>query len=495
MAVALSLARVVQGGLWLYIDTLFTNFLGYLYWLLISRMAGPEAVGLASATMALCWLTSQIILLGVPTGVQRFFGMVFGSNKLPDLKKYLGSSLLMAGVANSIGVVALFAGSRFGLLDIEYGFLVVAAAIIILYGFTSILFSLFISALRTSLTAFIHMVASVLKFIVGVSLVYIGWGGFGATMGFLFMYVVSLISLCIGLRAMCNPISLEFSYTSFKEVLFAGLASWLPDLFNSMGSWLGVLVIFGFQGSIETGHYYVAFAIAGLVTAISQSVLSLMFPILSGMSDGRKRASWKAIKFTLIFASPLMVLLALYPYVPLSLLGENYVTASSQLRILAFSVPFIALYTGVWSLTYAYGFYKAVLALGIAQNIPRVVIYFLLAPSLGGTGAALGFLIGSLTGALAAMIMTGTIEMRLNWSNLAITLATPSIAGFLLALVNLPWYVGSILVLAVSALSYTWLGVISRDELRDLMLALLPDKVIRYMKPHVSILTRVLFGD
>lgn len=84
------------------------------------------------------------------------------------------------------------------------------------------------------------------------------------------------------------------SLEPIKEVIKAGIPSWIPSLLTTAGTWLGVLGIYGLAGSNQTGNYYIAFMIASVLYSLPSSFLSLMlFPVLSGMDDGRKRATNK----------------------------------------------------------------------------------------------------------------------------------------------------------------------------------------------------------
>ena len=59
-----SLARVVRGGLWLYLRSLVNNLSGFIYWMAISTIGGAEIVGLMSATVALASVVISFLSLG-----------------------------------------------------------------------------------------------------------------------------------------------------------------------------------------------------------------------------------------------------------------------------------------------------------------------------------------------------------------------------------------------------------------------------------------------
>ena len=235
----------------------------------------------------------------------------------------------------------------------------------------------------------------------------------------------------------------------------------------------GVLVVFGSVGAVETGYYYVAYAIAGVVLMVGSSMLGLLLPVLSGLSDGRKRAASQVLRISAALVCPLAVFLMFYPGVPLSLLGGGYVRASSMLSVLLAPSLFMLVFQCVYSLVYAYGFYWLVLGLGLAANVPRIVLYYLLVPLFGGFGASIAFAVGAFTGFIAAVFIARRVGFMVDFRGLGLAFGIPLAPTLLSYLLGLPWFVAGFLVLGSCLVGYPLLGVIGRRDLREISLAFL----------------------
>ena len=241
--------------------------------------------------------------------------------------------------------------------------------------------------------------------------------------------------------------------------------------------------------------YYVAYAVSSVVILIPRSMLTLMLPYLSGLNDGRKRASWRAIKIVLAVATPLAAVLCVYPKLILSLLGVGFQKASLQLVLLSASTPFIALFTGVWSLAYAYGMYTRVLILSLAQTVPRVILYFALASIMGGVGVALGFFVGSVIGVMASTIIAKRIGLKLNVKDTMILVGIPTFIALTSWFIHLSWKAGIPLILFASILSYTRLKVISKEDLIEIAHAFLPKEAVDALSTKLVFILRILYGE
>ncbi len=432
--------------------------------------------------------------LGIPSGVQRYFGKIFGSKDLSDLGLYMGSSLALLTVMELFGTCIVIATYLLGFANLESPFVMMAVVLVLSTGLYGAFLPLFTSSLHTRSIFVLNGVGGLAKIVVGLALVYVGLGAIGATLGFVAQSILQIIGAATIWIIVYGRPKLRVSRTTMRELIVASLPSWIPGLFSVLSQWMGVLAVFGFRGSLETGLYYVAFAISLLVTSLSQVALSLMFPVLSGMDDGRKRAVWKAIKLSFAITSPPTLLLLLYPHVPLSLLGQSYVQASEQLRLLAVSAPLFAIYSGVWSLLYAYGFYRKVLFIGLANNVPTAILYFWLVPQMGGLGAASAYLGGVLVGALCAVFYSRSIGLAIDFRSLSIALLVPSILAFPLYISHLHWLLGSLILLAVTSVAYARLGIVTRDESTQVSAALIPKSLLEKLKPYLLMFRRILYG-
>ncbi len=490
----LSVGKVLRGGFWLYLSSLVSSLAGFAYWLVISIIAGAEVLGITSAVVGLANLIAGIINLGVWAGCQRFFGLHLGRGDMEGLKVYFWSSAMFTFLVHSSASSVL---SALGLLGVNLGALMggmLSLAGLILFFQAFIPFqSLLVSLLKTDVIFYANVTGNVLRFVAGVALVALGLGWLGAGLGYVVLGMASSILVAIycfkvvGLR----PIWQRYALI---DVLKAGFASWLPTVVAILGQWLGVLAVFGIAGAVETGHYYVALTIANVVLMVATSLTSLLLPVLSGMGDGRKRAASRVLRTSLAFMTPIAVFVGLYPWIPLGLLGHQYVDASSMLSILLLGCVPLTLSSCVGSLLYAYGRYDLVLRVGLARNLPAAVFYFLLVPRLGGLGAAISYALGCFTDLVATIFAGRAVNFSFDFKGLAYTLAPPLVVGLVCWVLGAQWTIALAVITSSSLLLYAKLKVISRDDLREIAHALLSKEMVHRLGEGTKPLLDLLYG-
>lgn len=468
-------ARVIKGGFWLYASMLVNNISGFIYWLIISKIAGSTILGLTSATIGLASLVNGMANLGLGVGLQHFLGQCLGRSDKVCFTRFFWTAtyftlLVHICVANPL-ILAGVLGYSF--LGFSPAMLLYAGVIVILGSAMPIQASL-IAMLRTDIVFLSSTIGNFLKILVGITLIQLGWGFGGAVVGYMLVSItVSILGmLCILGYA---DLTLVFDSKVLREILRGSIVSWLPGIIVLAGQWIGVLAVYGSSGAIETGYYYVAFVLASSVLGIGISMLNLLLPVLSGLSDGRKSATNKVLRISFVIIVPIAIYFIVYPWLPLSLLGREYMGASTILAILLLSCVPLALYATVNSLVYSYKKYREVLYLGLSQNVPRLILYLLLVPLFSGLGAAYSFTIGTYTGFLYAVYLAYRIGFRIDWALISRIIALPSILGLFAYMFHLNWLV-ALLIMSSSYLLYGKIGVLHRSDIREIAYALLGKK-------------------
>jgi len=490
----ISVKKAARGALYLYLNFIAGTVVGYLYWVIVSKMVTPEAVGLASTTVSIATLVSNLSILGVPIGVQRFIGKAFSNNDASSFKSYFMGA--MTFLIFSSGTAALILVGLSGFVSLSIGIPISFIAIAAIMAFTSGLATLFgiafISSIRTDISLYTGVIASAARLALGVLLISVGLDALGVAVGYLISSIVSLVFLGIlGVRLLgLHAPRLTFLHT--KEIVQSGFANWVPTVIATIGAQLSVIVVYGFHGSFEAGLYYISFAMASVISAVSASVTGLSFPILSGMTDGRKRACWRAIKISLVIVVPLTVSLAAYPEVALGFFSPDYVIASNILLVLLFATVPQGLIDGVNSLAYAYGKYRLVLVMGLAISVPRTVMYMILTPSMGGLGAALSLLSGTVIGLIAAFGVTKRIGLEFRWRDLIVAFTPLALTA--VCKVPIPWFLGILIILAGATLTYTRLGLLTKSDLKESAEAFLPQSLLSIGLRRFGWMLRMLFG-
>jgi O-antigen/teichoic acid export membrane protein len=229
--------------------------------------------------------------------------------------------------------------------------------------------------------------------------------------------------------------------------------------------------------------------------AIGSAITGIAFPLLSGMKDGRKKAAWRAVRLSMVFSIPLTIAIITYPRVVLGLFGEEYASADLTLIVLLLSTIPLTISTGIHTLAYAYGNYRQVLIIGLAGNMPSVLLYFFLTPPLGGLGASYAYLTGALTGVTASVIMAHKIKMKIIWLDLAKAISIPLALGILAYTANLHWLIGGPIIISASLLGYAKLNLITKQDLRDLAEAIIPKKLTESIYQRFAWILNVLYKE
>jgi len=492
--------KVVRGGLWLYIDSILIYAIGYIYWLIISRIGGASIVGYASTTISLANIIQTIALLGIPIGLQRFIGKTFGEKNYSELKSYFISSVTFCTIILTLTSILIYLLLKplHNITQLDNIYIILAILLFFFMGLNLTLKNFLISIIYVNSIIIADIIANAIRLLLGVLLVLRGWGGVGATAGYVFSAIAGTILLSFysifALKKFTGD-QMKLSFKFIDEVLKAGFASWLPQVITIIGTQFAVIAVFGFHGASEAGIYYVAQAIMGVVLALPMSLLGLLFPVLSGMESGRKQATWKTIRISLATSMPIAIISVIYAKFILNLLGQEFTTGWLILSILCVSVPLACIVQGVVSLTYATGLYTMVLTIGLVTSATRVTLYFLLVPTWGGIGAAISFLIGLATGFFVTIYIAYKVEFSIKWRSFITIIAIPTLVGLLTYLPRLPFYIGIPIILLGTTLIYTRLKIISREDLSIIATSILPQELLKQIIPRINPILKILFGE
>ena len=466
------LSDVVRTGSYVYMASIANNLGGYTYWLIISILAGPSPLGITSAIIGLASLIVAALNLGVNVALQRFIGICEGRGDVECRRRYFWSSTaygltIYSVAAFTVLALALSGGSlsNFTPLMLEF-----VAVLVLVMGLGQILWFYMIARLKTKLLFKVAVVSNLLKIVAGSLAVYLGLDWIGAVTGYLLMSVTLVaVNGAVALRE--EGVRLIIDFNAVRELLHAGVSAWLPNFIILMGQWLGVLAVFGYKTSTETGHYYAAYSIAMFLIAVATLVLGVLLPILSAMEAGREELTARSARLAFLAVAPLALYIAYYPVPVLRLLGPSYVAAASALTILTLSsLPYTTI-AATNNLAYSYGKYRLVLVLGLAQALPRILLYPVLTPPYGALGTALAVYTGAVIGGVTSLYLSRLLGLEHPYRDYLAGILLPLGIVLPLKLLGAPWLLAGVLVLGAYPL-YVRLGIVPREDLEEVLEAI-----------------------
>jgi len=472
---------------------------GYAFWFIISKITSTDVVGAASTLVSIATIFSVVAALGVPTGVQRFLSKSFSEQKIQDTHIFIRGSLVLV----SFGIVAcsiaiLIARDFFhDVFKIDYSLMLVFIVMIISLSTFNLFRSIIISSLRTKILPVISLIAAATKIALGIILVLVGMHTLGITIGFASFTILGSVLLLFMLRSYLKTHNNETETKlkkSLKDTLSASLANWLPALVTTIGSQLGTIMIFGSKGASSAGIYFIGFSVFSAIFAIASVLLSIAYPALSAMPDGRKRFAWRITKMSLIITIPISSGLIYYSREIMQLFGHTYVDGTLSLQILLLSSLPAIIASGVNALVYSNGNYRQVLVIGFASSIPRTALYFLLVPLYGSEGAAISYTAGSVIGFVVSVIFARKIGLHIFWKDLFLILVIPMGLGFMLSYVEINYVLGIIVTCIASYILFLKIGIINRMDIND-SVGVLPPKIANPTLKILNVIGKKLNGQ
>lgn len=351
--------------------------------------------------------------------------------------------------------------------------------------------SIVIATLDTKKLPIITLVSSGTRIVLAILLVLIGTAVLGITIGYLSYHVISCILLAyIVMTVFRSPgkTSLLKFQDTFKSVLIASIPSWIPLLIASIGSGdLGIIIVFGSKGASQAGSYFLAYAIFSAMAAVSYSLFTIAFPLLSGMDDGRKRLTSEIIKMSLIVSLPVSSSIIFYSYDIMRLFGTAYTNASLSLEILLLSLLPNCILIGVTTLAYSYGNFRQVLSLGLASALPRTLLYFTLVGSYGVTGVAISYTVGTVIAFIISIGMAKKIGLVIPWRDVLAVMTIPLGVSLPFVYFNTSYITAILATIVISYIVFIKLEILKRYEVEN-TLGLLPDSIGKPIINVVSIL-------
>lgn len=441
-------------------------------WITLARIATPEIIGTSSTVISISIIFATIATIGVPVGISRFLAKSFYEKKLDEAKIYVKKSLMLIsfGIISSFAV--LFIINEWIYVTLDQTLIIFSMLLIGSSAISKLLNSIVIASLKTKIIPQIMVVVSFVRITLVVVLVLMHTGSIGVLTGYASFEILTSILLGFAVIRMLREkdpgSTIADGDNSFKSILSASLPSWVPKLITVLsGANLGTIIVFGSNGSAEAASYFLSYTISLAVFSIVLPLFTVAYPALAAISDGRKRLTWRIIKISMIISVPLSSSIFFYSDDVIGLLGNHYADASLLLRLFLIAIFPNSISLMIGQLVYAYGNYRHVLYIGLASSIPTSLLYLILVPILGSTGAVIGYVVGSIGGLVMSTIISKKIGMQMHWKILCFISIIPVVLAFIYSYLQLNFVIGIMITLLTSCIVFLKFRIISKSDVDD----------------------------
>lgn len=291
---------LLRGSLILLIGLNFVNLVNYLFNVLMGRMLGPEDYGLLISLFAL------IYIVAVPSTTIITVAMKFTSDykargeigKINSLLRYLSKRVALLSL---ICFILIAVASPFIAQFIHSP----SVAPIILVGVSLIMFFLIPvnRGILQGLQNFTDFVVNsnidpIVKIILGVFLVWIGWGVNGTLTAMIVAGIAAYVFSFLSLRNFLSPNNQIIETKKIKEYSFSSLiALFLIAVFIN----IDIILVKHYFSPEEAGHYGALATLGKIILFASTPIVSAMFPMIAERHEQKKH------HFDLLFNTLAMV--------------------------------------------------------------------------------------------------------------------------------------------------------------------------------------------
>ena len=451
----------VAGGTWIFLGSLAVSLTGFVFWLVVARVAGVESVGIASAVMSSALMASTLVSAGMNIAVIREVAS-------KGARAFI-ASLTLASVASMVAAslsILLVHG-------LGYDHLIPIASLLAVSYVLSIpvLYSLIgMERFRSYFTA--TLAGSIAKLSVGTTLAALGLGALAPLLGYLAHPITA------SLLALTYLTSLQIPRTrprreDLRSVAVLTLSNY-PFMFSSQLLTMLNIYMYAYlvRETASTGVLYIAMMITLAIMAIPFSFLN------AALSVGIRRnvdVYVESLRIGLALTTPVVALVLAMPKTILELINPELISGVNTLRILLLSIiPSSTLMTLITKLNHE-GETLKLTVIGTSLLLVLIVLMIPLTKLLRDEGAALAFL------AANTLLMLVTIRYLPNAvKNVGILWSTHLSLALLsyLALVN--EFFMSIIAVTVSATILLASKIIMLNEINQILKMIL--KVIFHSK-------------
>lgn len=368
--------------------TFISLVLNYIFNVGLGWLLKPEGYGVYGVAIAALGILSILVSSGFPWAVAKYLS----ENIEKDIKRKVFKTSLICNFLIALSLSVLLLSIHYLYLSlgrIYFQVLVLIVLILITGAFKEVYRGGLQGFFKIKELGKIGIIALVIKVSIGLGLVYLGYGAFGALTGILASTILSLVLMMYVIRYfnfLGQKGFFEIKTIKFTLPVFFGLLS-LTLIQNLDILSVKLLTPRGVSDQLA-GYYQSALVLGRIPFFMVGGLMMALFPFISRDSKN-KNYSLITIRYAFLFVIPISVAIAAKPDAFISLVfPETYLQGAKVLGIIAIAMGFLAL---VQILTQTFQ------ALG-RPEIPVKILFFsvgiqltllvILVPKMGIVGAA-----------------------------------------------------------------------------------------------------------
>ena len=402
---------------YIFINTVVTNGLGFIFWLVVAWYYTTNEVGFASAIISSMTLLAILGTLGFGIAMVRFLPNSDDKNSM--VNSFFTISSLFTILLSLIFLLGLSIWApKLTLIFDNLIYAVIFILFTLAYMLTLLLDQAFISMRRAKYMLLKNTIFSVLKIPLPIFLISIGAFGIFSSWG-----VASAVAFIIGVSILIPRLlqgykpGIVIDKRIVKPVLTFSFANYISNIFTAAPGLLLPLMIINILSPEMAAYFYISLMMANLLSMIPQAVSTSLLAEISTNEDTFKENKKKAIRSIFIILIPCVIIFLIIAEKLLLLFGKAYSEGALSLLwlLVISSIPFAVNRVYVAVKNFKKEINKVVMVNGLLAFMILVSSYVLM-KEIGLIGVGAGWLISNII-VLCAVLLDIKRKKPVRFSN------------------------------------------------------------------------------
>jgi len=326
----------------IFIASILANLINFFYQIIMGRLLGPAEYGVLTTLISLLYISGAITGT-FQTSTTRYISTYYAQDNKYIIKKFFIMMtirfFILSFLIFILIILILQPVMSFLQMDSKLPFIILG--IIIIVGSTSsVLTGVIQGTERFKILGLGSVLGTVLKLLLGVLLVYLGFKSLGAVVGIILSMFISYLIILLFIKDILgikipenvgSSIDLKDFYKSMVMILFSTV------LFTLI-SYIDIVLVKHFFSSENTGYFSAASQIGRIILFFPSAIGIVIFPALSKKFEKKEYLRNTLLKSFLVLSVTSIFFLLLYYFFPelitKIIFGKAFVEEASKLVFL-----------------------------------------------------------------------------------------------------------------------------------------------------------------
>ena len=336
--------KLISNATYLFLNWFFINFFGLVYWLVAAKILVPGEYGIVSTAFGLASLLSGITSLGLNPALSKLIPEYLARNRKNQISQLIKNSLKVLFCANLLTVLFLVIIFPILITYLKLSLEVILLSLTFLFvlSFNSIFSAIVYGLQKMRKFMLANFFGRLVKLIVAIPLIYLGFSYFGALLGILFgVLTTKIIFISTFLSSINLKLKAKINFRKIFKVyaLPAFIASLALTLFSNSQYILLTLI----KNPEITGIFTLAMVLTSLISSFPRILSSALFPVISYLSAFKEKIKQAhltnlVLRYSILSSLPFVFLFIIFSkQLVLIISTEKYLEATTLFPLLTFA--------------------------------------------------------------------------------------------------------------------------------------------------------------